>query len=235
MTSGQREFIERNMSLLLRVSRARAWSIGEDKAYDAALDSLIRLARSSVKAGRMYTGGYICSAMYRNIVKACRVSEKKAIQVSYGRDYSDDFLPSRCRSPVDGESVRNAIDDLSPRLGEIVRRYYFDDATNWEIADELGVDESRVSQLRSRAVAELKCDPRIREAAIVAVGERLLLNGREKRRQHKPIKIKAEGRIAKVKPSSKSKGSATTTSPPLNKWGGLAFQGHARDDVGASS
>jgi RNA polymerase sigma factor for flagellar operon FliA len=52
--------------------------------------------------------------------------------------------------------LSRAISALPERLATVVRRYFFEEKTVTEIAEELGVTQSRVSQLRSEAIELLK-------------------------------------------------------------------------------
>lgn len=52
--------------------------------------------------------------------------------------------------------LTRAINALPERLSMVVRRYFFEEKTVTEIAEELGVTQSRVSQLRSEAIELLK-------------------------------------------------------------------------------
>ncbi len=52
--------------------------------------------------------------------------------------------------------LRDAIDELPPRLRDVVVAYFFEQRKMADIAAELGVTESRVSQLRSEALAMLR-------------------------------------------------------------------------------
>jgi RNA polymerase sigma factor for flagellar operon FliA len=52
--------------------------------------------------------------------------------------------------------VRAAIDSLPPRERRIIGLYYFGEVTMKQIGAEIGVNESRVSQLHARAVQRLK-------------------------------------------------------------------------------
>lgn len=54
------------------------------------------------------------------------------------------------------ERVRAAIGQLPPRERKVVGRYYFGHVTMKEIGLEIGVNESRVSQLHARAVQRLR-------------------------------------------------------------------------------
>ena len=52
--------------------------------------------------------------------------------------------------------VRNAIATLPPREQRVIAMYYYDEATMKDIGTELGVNESRVSQLHARAVTRMR-------------------------------------------------------------------------------
>jgi len=52
--------------------------------------------------------------------------------------------------------VLKAIDALPARLRTVVRGYFFEERTVGELARELGVTQSRVSQLRSEAIELLR-------------------------------------------------------------------------------
>jgi len=54
------------------------------------------------------------------------------------------------------DCLNRAIGALPERLQMVVRRYFFEERTVTEIAEELGVTQSRVSQLRSEAIELLK-------------------------------------------------------------------------------
>jgi len=54
------------------------------------------------------------------------------------------------------DRVRGALAQLPPRERRIIGLYYFGDATMKEIGEEIGVNESRVSQLHARAVQRLR-------------------------------------------------------------------------------
>nr|BFE69410.1 hypothetical protein GCM10020092_027110 [Actinoplanes digitatis] len=52
--------------------------------------------------------------------------------------------------------LRHAVDVLPERLRAVITGYFFDERPMAQIATELGVTESRVSQLRAEALALLK-------------------------------------------------------------------------------
>jgi RNA polymerase sigma factor FliA len=74
------------------------------------------------------------------------------------------------------ERVRRAINALPPRERKIVAMYYFGEATMKQIGGEIGVNESRVSQLHARALDRLKrllaADVGVHETAIAQEAER---------------------------------------------------------------
>jgi RNA polymerase sigma factor FliA len=59
--------------------------------------------------------------------------------------------------------LESAVEDLPPQERTVIRRYYFRGETLKDIKAELGVSESRVSQIHSQAVTHLR--QRIRAAA----------------------------------------------------------------------
>ncbi|WP_440899173.1 sigma-70 family RNA polymerase sigma factor, partial [Actinosynnema sp.] len=74
-----------------------------------------------------------------------------------------DLLPGREPGPAERaehlERVRylaDAVDELPERMQHVVRGYFFEERPMAEIAEELGVHESRVSQLRAEAIALLR-------------------------------------------------------------------------------
>lgn len=74
-------------------------------------------------------------------------------------DTTAEFLVSEMTSPEDSlliderhRFVRAAVDSLPERMALIVRAIYFDDRTVKEVAEELGITHSAVSQQRSEAI-----------------------------------------------------------------------------------
>ena len=54
------------------------------------------------------------------------------------------------------ERVRAAIQSLPTREQKVIGRYYYGEATMKQIGAEIGVNESRVSQLHARAIRRLR-------------------------------------------------------------------------------
>jgi RNA polymerase sigma factor for flagellar operon FliA len=80
------------------------------------------------------------------------------------------------------ERVRRAIATLPPREQRVIALYYYRDVTMKEIGAELGVNESRVSQLHARALRRLReaigretmpaVTPKVLRSAILAFARR---------------------------------------------------------------
>lgn len=76
---------------------------------------------------------------------------------------AESFLIAEGESPEDALLARerraylaDAVTALPERLQRVVTGYFFEERSMQELADELGVSESRISQLRSEALALLK-------------------------------------------------------------------------------
>ncbi|MDQ1536913.1 MAG: polymerase sigma factor FliA [Actinomycetota bacterium] len=76
---------------------------------------------------------------------------------------ADAVLPSTCSTPeaviIERERqsyLRDAVHSLPERLQKVVLGCFFDDRPMRELADELGVTESRISQLRAEALRMLR-------------------------------------------------------------------------------
>lgn len=81
---------------------------------------------------------------------------------SLATEDAGDLLPSNTENPeellVRREQIgllRDAVAELPDRLRTVITQYFFEQRKMADIADELGVTESRVSQLRSEALALL--------------------------------------------------------------------------------
>ena len=66
------------------------------------------------------------------------------------------------------EELRAAVDELPERLRMVVKQYFFEHRKMAAIADELGVTESRVSQLRSEALLRLRANLQTGSKALTA-------------------------------------------------------------------
>jgi RNA polymerase sigma factor FliA len=86
------------------------------------------------------------------------------------------------------ERVRTAIASLPPREQKVIGLYYYGEATMKQIGAEIGVNESRVSQLHARAIRRLR--ERL-EAMMPAHEAREALRGAILEFQQKPRMVKA--------------------------------------------
>jgi RNA polymerase sigma factor FliA len=95
--------------------------------------------------------------------------------------------------------VRDAIAALPPREQTVISRYYYGEATMKEIGTEIGVNESRVSQLHARAIRRLRDQL---EASMSPAAAREALRGAilEFQRRPRPTKaaLPAAAEVARV-------------------------------------
>lgn len=73
----------------------------------------------------------------------------------------DGLEDRRYVSRLDDESIHKAIQSLGGVVAEVVRLYHFAGLNMRRIGERLGYSESRVSQMHSRAMEELRENPRI--------------------------------------------------------------------------
>ena len=129
---------------------------------DAAADALaIRLGRPPTRAELADSLGVPASEL-----DALQVDVHRAVMVSMDADHGTDGgsfdLPDTGESPeralLRSERARHlqeAIRALPDRLDEVIERNFFGDESLTEIAEDLGVTLSRVSQMRARALTLL--------------------------------------------------------------------------------
>lgn len=109
--------------------------------------------------GRTPTVGEIADALGVDRETAVAALSDASRTVTTLDETTEAFLVSEAVSPEDallaGEQtayVRAAVEALPDRMRSIVQAIYFDDRTVTEIADELGITHSAVSQQRSEAI-----------------------------------------------------------------------------------
>jgi len=157
-------------------TRIRGAVVDELRGMDWASRSVRRRARSvdevrgtlSTELGRPPTDAEVAAALGMGLdqLKAHRDDVSRASVLSLqGFDDStiDDVLPVRGETPADVLEhrerlayLRDAVERLPERLRAVVEGYFFAERPMAELAAELGVTESRISQLRAEAVALLK-------------------------------------------------------------------------------
>ena len=131
-------------------------------ARDAAADAL------TISLGRPPTREELAASLgvARSELDSLQVDVHRAVMVSIdaetGADGTSLDLPDTGESPeravLRGERARylhDAIRALPDRLDEVVERNFFGDESLTDIADDLGVTLSRVSQMRARALTLL--------------------------------------------------------------------------------
>ncbi|GAC1319532.1 MAG: FliA/WhiG family RNA polymerase sigma factor [Acidimicrobiales bacterium] len=140
-----------------RSVRARARQVG------AVTDAL------TTRLGRIPTDGEVAqaAAMDRSAVSAVQADVYRAVVLNYealvtGVDSEGD-VPAATDTPdgvlIDRERKAYLLDSvgaLPERLRRVVIGYFFEERPMQELADELGVTESRISQMRAEALSLLR-------------------------------------------------------------------------------
>jgi RNA polymerase sigma factor for flagellar operon FliA len=136
--------------------------------------------------------------------------------------------------------IRAAIASLPPRERRVVAMYYFGDVTMKEIGHEIGVNESRVSQLHARAIQRLRkvlCEDAEPEAgasrpAVLAfeqmvrrmkMAKAVLANGSDRGGSHHPARAGADRRgvvlsyARQASPAGSTPAAATRRTSPFKR------------------
>jgi len=157
-------------------TRVRGALLDELRGIDWASRSVRRRARDleetrsrlNAELGRPATDAEIASAagMSLDELAANREDVARASVVSlngFADNTLDDLLPSAGMTPeqvIEHEErvcyLREAIQELPERLRTVVQEYFFAERPMAEIAERLGVTESRISQIRAEALVLLK-------------------------------------------------------------------------------
>ncbi len=157
-------------------TRIRGAVIDELRGLDWASRSVRRLARQveearntlAVALGRVATDAEVAAALGIGTAElsAHREDMSRATVMSlHGLEDGavDEVLPATGLTPVEVLEQReriaylhDGVERLPERLRAVVEGYFFESRPMAEIAEELGVTESRVSQLRAEAVALLR-------------------------------------------------------------------------------
>ena len=157
-------------------TRVRGAIIDELRGIDWASRSVRRRAREldqtrsrlATELGRIPTPAEVASALGLTADEIAANDEdvSRAAVVSlqgFGETTIDDLLPAGDLGPeqrlMQQERIGYLIDavaELPERLRTVVQGYFFEERPMAEIADQLGVTESRVSQMRAEALVLLK-------------------------------------------------------------------------------
>jgi len=112
--------------------------------------------------GRILDGRRDCNILKRGELKAVRNGELNVAFQSMG-DLSMNELPRVAACQLDDVAqkefaalISQLIDSLPKRLRLVLRLYYYDELTMWEIGKILGVIECRISQMHSLAIKMLR-------------------------------------------------------------------------------
>ncbi len=157
-------------------TRVRGAILDELRAVDWASRSVRRRAREveatrgtlAAQLGRAATDAEVASASGLSLEDVTRNAEdvNRASVLSlhgFGETPLDEIVTSRAPSPEDeveqGELTRYLVDavaELPERLRVVVQGYFFGERPMADLAAELGVSESRISQMRAEALVLLK-------------------------------------------------------------------------------
>lgn len=157
-------------------TRIRGALVDELRSLDWASRSVRRQARQveearnklAVTLGRVATDAEVAQVLGMGVAELAAhkddLSRASVMSLDGFVDgLPDDVLPTGGPTPLqvleDREQVaylHDAIDQLPERLQMVVRGYFFAERPMAEIAEELGVTDSRISQLRAEAVSLLR-------------------------------------------------------------------------------
>jgi RNA polymerase sigma factor for flagellar operon FliA len=145
----------------------------------------------------------------RTIIRINTIEQTSPLSASEHVDGSTlppTLVPSEPESPEQAyerhetrDRVRVAIAALPPRERKVIAMYYFAEATMKQIGSEIGVNESRVSQLHARAVQRLRQSLDVAAPAATATRPAVLSFERTMRRM-RMAKVGAPGTPAVVLP-----------------------------------
>lgn len=157
-------------------TRVRGAVLDELRSVDWASRSVRRRAREveatrstlAAQLGRAATDAEVATATGLSAEEVARndddVSRAQVLSLhGFGETPLDELVTSRAPSPEDlaekSEQARYlvaAVAELPPRLRVVVEGYFFGERPMADIAAELGVSESRVSQMRAEALVLLR-------------------------------------------------------------------------------
>lgn len=150
------QFVRARQGQLLRA--ARLYCGDPHIAEDLLQDAFVKLASrwESVRDGS--PDAYVRRILYRDSVSRWR---KWGRETPYAaREGERDLLDSRVTSGVDewvdGADVRAALADLPPRQRAVIVLRYFEDQSEAQIADVLGIAAGTVKSQASKALAALR-------------------------------------------------------------------------------
>jgi RNA polymerase sigma factor for flagellar operon FliA len=157
-------------------TRIRGAVLDELRAVDWASRSVRRRARDLAETRATLAATLGRTPTATEVARACGLSEEEVVanddDVARAQVLSlhapatgslDDLLPTRAPSPeqaVEHEEqltyLREAIVELPERLQKVVREYFFEERPMADIAADLGVTDSRISQMRAEALILLR-------------------------------------------------------------------------------
>lgn len=158
------------------VTRVRGALVDELRGHDWASRSVRRRAREleetraglTMRLGRRATDAEVASAHGLSVEEVTRsdrdVNRASVLSLQgFGETPIDDLLPTTVPSPEEAcekaeqaTFLAAAVAELPERLRTVVEGYFLSERPMAEIATELGVTESRISQMRAEALVLLR-------------------------------------------------------------------------------
>lgn len=149
----------RKLAPVLRVYALRRLR-GDEAVRDFVQDSLVILVqalREGVLSEPAQLAPYalgICRNLLRDGRRA--TARRQQLLEEHGIPFDSVVEPSPYVSPQGRARLEDCVSKLQRRAREVVQRAFFDELSNKEIADELGLAEGNVRIIRHRTLAALK-------------------------------------------------------------------------------
>ena len=189
--------------------RGRDWASRSVRVKARALQGSIDRLTSSL--GRTPSSNELAAEMGIDIERVQRIVDDvhRASVINYEALSTDGDAESFLAVDVEGtpdefvvDSERrgylaDAVGALPARLRHVIMAYFFEERTMQDIADELGVSESRISQLRTEALALLKdgLNSQLDPAALAAAPQPTNRIAKKRNAYYDSIAERAESRL----------------------------------------
>jgi len=149
----------RRLAPVLRVYALRRLR-GDEAVRDFVQESLVILVQA-LREGTLTEAAQLAPyalGICRNLLRDGRRANARRRQLleEHGIPFDSVVEPSPYVSPQGRARLEDCVSKLQRRAREVVRRAFFDDLSNKEIADELGLAEGNVRIIRHRTLAALK-------------------------------------------------------------------------------
>jgi RNA polymerase sigma-70 factor (ECF subfamily) len=160
------DFVDRFLGLILHIvdhcARCRSISLNADDREDMAAEVMLEMIRNDMSLLRRFRGG--CSLATYLTVIARRIVVRRMLAEAQTHFRTRRLNGSSVEAPdskyLEKEEVEQLIRRLDSREANIVRMYHLENRSYLEISQVMGVPESSIGPLLSRARAKLRQAPR---------------------------------------------------------------------------